>query len=82
MHKTEAHVAVDLQIHSFLTVVLDRMNDHLQGPDALPPGTQPLVPINRMLAEPQKLSGRFKEEKNSLPLSGVELPTIPWSPST
>jgi hypothetical protein len=81
-HKTKAYVAVDLQRHSFLTVALNRMNGHLQDPDALLPGKQPLVSINRMLAGQQSWSGRFKEEKNLLSLSGVELPTIPWSPST
>jgi hypothetical protein len=58
------------------------MNGHLDGPDSLPLGKQSLVPMNRMQAGPQGWSGRFKEEKNPLSLSGVELPTIPWSPST
>jgi hypothetical protein len=46
----------------------------LHATAALPPGKEPLVPIERRLGGPQNRSGRGGEEKNSQPLPGLEPP--------
>lgn len=47
------------------------MGDELQYPAALPPERIP-VPIEEGLIGPQGVSRRFGEEKNFLPLQGLE----------
>jgi hypothetical protein len=39
-------------------------------------GKSPWYPLDRRLGEPQSLSGRGGEEKNSQPLLGIEPPII------
>jgi hypothetical protein len=42
------------------------------APAALPPGKEPLVPIDRRLGGPQSSSGRGDVEKNSQSQAGIE----------
>jgi hypothetical protein len=46
--------------------------DQLYAPAALPPGKEPLVPLDRRLGGPQKRSGHGGEEKNSQSPPGIE----------
>jgi hypothetical protein len=48
------------------------VGDQFHAPAALPPGKEPLVPIDRRLGGPQSRSGRCGEEKNSEPLPRIE----------
>jgi hypothetical protein len=47
----------------------------IHAPAALPPGKDPWYPLDRRLDRPQNRSGRGGEEKNSLPLPGIEQET-------
>jgi hypothetical protein len=49
------------------------VNGLFQVPAALPPGKEPRQPLDRRLDGPQRRSGHFGEEKNPLPLPGIEL---------
>jgi len=44
------------------------MSGQIHDPAALPPGKEPLVPLDRRLGGPQRRSGRGGEEKNTQPL--------------
>jgi hypothetical protein len=48
------------------------VNGQLHAPAALPPGKEPLYPLDRRLGGPQSHSGRGGEEKNSQPPPGIE----------
>jgi hypothetical protein len=48
------------------------VSGRLHAPAALPPGKEPLVPLDRRLGGPQSRSGRGGEEKNSQSLSVIE----------
>jgi len=41
-------------------------------PRALPQGKDPVMLLNRMLNGSHRRSGRFRSEKNPLPLQGIE----------
>jgi hypothetical protein len=51
------------------------VSDQLHTLNALPPGKEPLVPLNRRLGRPQSHSGHGGERKTSQPLPGIE----PWN---
>jgi hypothetical protein len=48
------------------------MSDQLHAPAAIPPGKESPVPLERRLGGPQRLCGRYEEDKNLLPLPVIE----------
>jgi hypothetical protein len=48
------------------------VSGQLHPPAALPPGKEPLVPLDRRLGGPQSRSTCDGEEKNSQPPPGIE----------
>jgi hypothetical protein len=52
------------------------VSDQLHAPAALPRGKSPWYSLARRLGGPQTRSGDGGEEKNSLPLPGLEPPII------
>jgi hypothetical protein len=48
------------------------VSGQLHAPATVPPGKEPLEPLDRRLGGPQSRSGRGGEEKNSQPPSGIE----------
>jgi len=46
-----------------------KVTDQLHDPDALPPGNEPLYPLDRRLGGPHSRSGRGGDE---MPLTGIE----------
>jgi hypothetical protein len=48
------------------------VSGQLHAPAALPPGKEPLVPIDRRLGGPESRSGHGGEEKNSQPQPAIE----------
>jgi hypothetical protein len=48
------------------------VSGQLHTPAALPPGKEPLVPLDRRLGGPQSRSGLCGLEKNSQPPPGIE----------
>jgi hypothetical protein len=52
------------------------VSGQLHASAALPPGKEPLYPLDRRLGGPQNRSGHGGEEKNSQPLPGLEHPFI------
>jgi hypothetical protein len=48
------------------------VSGQLYDPAALPPGKEPLLPLDRRLDGPQSRSGRGGEEKNSQSLPRIE----------
>jgi hypothetical protein len=53
------------------------VSGQLHALTALPPGKSPQCPLDGSVDGPQSRSGRYGEEKNHLPLPGIE----PWSSS-
>jgi len=48
------------------------VSGQLHTSTTLPPEKEPWYPLNSRMGVPQSLSGRFEEEKNLLPLPGIE----------
>jgi len=42
---------VEVYLHAFLTLALDKMSGQLHAPTALPPGKEPRYPLDKMLEE-------------------------------
>jgi hypothetical protein len=57
---------------SFLISALDGVSSQIHAPTALPKTKSPRYPLDRSLGRPQSRSERFGEEKNLLPLPGIE----------
>jgi hypothetical protein len=52
------------------------VSEQFYATTVLPPGKEPLVPIDRRLSGSQSRYGHGGEEKNSQPLPGLEHPII------
>jgi len=66
-----------VQLHSLSISILDETYAvNFRPPSALSPGREPRYPLNIRLDGPQRMSGRFGEEKNLLLPSGFEPRTI------
>jgi len=79
LNEASLHVAVwgvELELHTFLTSVLD-VNLQLHVPAVLLRAKSPQYQFGRSLGGPQSLSEQGGEEKKSLPLPGVEPPSRP-----
>jgi hypothetical protein len=68
----KVYVGVDVWIHDLLPSAL--AGGYFQAPAALPPGKEPLYPLDRMLVGPESQPGRPREEK-ILDSTGTHTPT-------
>ena len=67
---------VEVQLHPFLTLALDRDQWLNSSPGHFTRGNERRYLFNRRLSGPQRRSGRFGEDKNLLPLQGFEPRTV------
>jgi hypothetical protein len=65
-HSMKTGGRLEVQLHRRYDM---EMSGQLQAPASLPPGNYPL---DGRLGRPQSRSGRYGEEKNPLPLLGIE----------
>ena len=69
---TKAYWCVDLQLHSFLSVVIDRVKWSLVGPRSLYVwGRSPLYPVDRRVGGPWGWSELFSKRKPPCPCLGI-----------
>jgi len=70
---TQRHTGrVEVQLHPFLTLALEEVSQQLNPSGCFTPREQPWYLLNRRLDGPQSQSGHFREDRNLLPLPGIE----------
>jgi len=72
VHDTKAYWQSRVQLHPFLTLALEEVSQQLNSSGCFTPREQPWYLLNRRLDGPQSQSGHFGEDRNLLPLSGIE----------
>jgi hypothetical protein len=71
---SECTCGVELSLHSFVIWAMNKVECLLYSSVALPSGKEPQYSLNRRLGRPQRVSGLIGEEKQLVPLPGIE----PW----
>jgi hypothetical protein len=80
VHVMRVYERVEVYLHAFLTLALDRVSGQLQTPATLPPEKNSQNPLDMRQCGSHILCGRIGEEINILPLPGFEQP-LPHPPA-